>query len=239
MEKIANIVALADKYYKASLLIKTSFIRHLPNGKWRVVSRKGKNLGTFDTREEAVKHLQQVEFFKHKKASNNIIDLTNIDSLSYSAVMRELRKECDPEIVKEFLAIYKCCFDSLINYNMDNAPELALISALQLFGQEHPLKIKMEKKATTAPLGEATRVGQYLADIIKFTLNRIPPNKRAKAINTVLLKIYSLNEHELSNKQLPSSSSMGQAITFVKHVLFDQPSNYIREVLNNIVAYLR
>ncbi len=47
-------------------------IRRLPNGKYRIYSRKldprtGKrrNLGTFDTREEAEKHERAVQFFKH------------------------------------------------------------------------------------------------------------------------------------------------------------------------------
>lgn len=35
-------------------------------GKYRVVSKEGKNLGTFDTKEEAYKRLQEIEFFKHK-----------------------------------------------------------------------------------------------------------------------------------------------------------------------------
>jgi len=33
---------------------------------WQVVSEKGKNLGKMKTHAEAVKRLQQVEFFKHK-----------------------------------------------------------------------------------------------------------------------------------------------------------------------------
>ncbi len=34
--------------------------------RFRLVSRKGKNLGTFGTRAEAVKREKQVVFFKHK-----------------------------------------------------------------------------------------------------------------------------------------------------------------------------
>ena len=46
-------------------------IRKLPDGKYRLYSRKvdpktkkRKNLGTFDTREQAEKHERQVQFFK-------------------------------------------------------------------------------------------------------------------------------------------------------------------------------
>jgi len=34
---------------------------------YKVVSKKGKNLGSYKTRAEAVKRLRQVEFFKRKK----------------------------------------------------------------------------------------------------------------------------------------------------------------------------
>jgi hypothetical protein len=37
-------------------------------GSYRVLSSKGKNMGgPYKTREEALKRLRQVEFFKHKK----------------------------------------------------------------------------------------------------------------------------------------------------------------------------
>ena len=36
-------------------------------GGYRLVSKKGKNLGTFKTRAEAVKREKEVQFFKHKK----------------------------------------------------------------------------------------------------------------------------------------------------------------------------
>ena len=41
-------------------------IEKLPSGKYRLLSHEGKDLGTFDTREEAEKHEQQVEYFKQK-----------------------------------------------------------------------------------------------------------------------------------------------------------------------------
>jgi hypothetical protein len=49
-------------------------IRKLKSGKYRLYSRKKdprtgqhKNLGTFDTREEAEKHERAVQHFKHKR----------------------------------------------------------------------------------------------------------------------------------------------------------------------------
>jgi len=49
-------------------------IRKLKSGKYRLYSRKvdkktgkRKNLGTFDTREQAEKHERQVQFFKRQR----------------------------------------------------------------------------------------------------------------------------------------------------------------------------
>lgn len=35
--------------------------------KWIVKSEKGKILGTYSTKKEALKRLRQIEYFKHKK----------------------------------------------------------------------------------------------------------------------------------------------------------------------------
>jgi len=42
-------------------------IRVLANGKFRLVSKKGRNLGTFDTRKAAENREREVQFFKHRK----------------------------------------------------------------------------------------------------------------------------------------------------------------------------
>ncbi|MDP3016057.1 MAG: hypothetical protein Q8N70_03165 [Deltaproteobacteria bacterium] len=34
---------------------------------YRVVSESGRNMGTYPTKEEAKKRLQQIDYFKHKK----------------------------------------------------------------------------------------------------------------------------------------------------------------------------
>lgn len=48
-------------------------IRKLKDGRYRIYSRrkdpktgKRRNLGTFNTREEAVQHEQEIQFFKHR-----------------------------------------------------------------------------------------------------------------------------------------------------------------------------
>lgn len=40
-------------------------IRQLGNGKYRLYSHTGKNLGTFGSKSAALKHERQVQFFKH------------------------------------------------------------------------------------------------------------------------------------------------------------------------------
>ena len=40
-------------------------IAHLANGDWQVQSEKGRNMGTYNTKKEAEKRLQQVHYFKH------------------------------------------------------------------------------------------------------------------------------------------------------------------------------
>jgi hypothetical protein len=45
-------------------------------------------------------------------------------------------------------------------------------------------------------------------------------------------------ETEIASKQLPESAALGQAITFVKHVLFNHDAKYVREVLNSLVGAL-
>jgi len=59
---------LNKRFYIVSSIGKEAYIRKLPNGKYRVYSEKGKNMGTFDSKEKAQKHLREIEYFKHKKA---------------------------------------------------------------------------------------------------------------------------------------------------------------------------
>lgn len=131
---LANFINL----YRTSIFIKCAYIKKLPNGKYRVCSEKGKNLGTYTSREQAKKRLRQVEFFKHKKASNNTIDLSHLDDLSYSAIVRELRKY-NSDVANEFIHTYKKCFDKMMlnKYSDENVLPITLI----LFGKRYKLSL--------------------------------------------------------------------------------------------------
>jgi hypothetical protein len=165
------------------------------------------------------------------KLAQESIDLEDIESVSLSAIMRKLNKQ-NPESAIKFLTIYKSCFDFLASNGEEDIEDLCVQSALDIFSKLY--EVSLSKKADD----NSKQVAQYLANIIKFTLSRISLKNRQKSINGLKQKIYALNEHQIAGKEMPPSSSIGQAITFVKNILFSHTPQYIRAVLNNIVSYL-
>lgn len=246
MKTINEILQLADTYERGCLqgLVKFARIRKLPGGKYRVLSEKGKNLGTSNTKGEATKRLRQVEYFKHHDANNTedaeSIDLRDADDFSYSAIMRQMREKASKEQVREFLKLFKTQFDKAVKDKLQKPEKVALQNALIKFNKIHPIKVnkKLVKNAAVSELGDPVLVGKYLADIVRFTLNKMSPEARVKAIENLRRKFYSFNVNEIANKNLPSSSAIGQSITFVKHVLFNHDAQYVRDVLNNLVRNL-
>jgi hypothetical protein len=124
-------------------LVKLAYIRKLPNGKYRVYSEKGKTLGTYRSRGAAEKRLRQIEYFKHvKKADDNDhIDLSDVEDLTYSAILRELNKQCDREVVQDFLRIFKDIFDHLVLDEQEHPADKALPAAILEFRKQHPIEI--------------------------------------------------------------------------------------------------
>lgn len=244
-----NLFSILDKYLKQVFAeinveenIKLGFIRKLPNGKYRVLSEKGKNLGTFDSKSKAKKRLQQVEYFKHNSADDgrSIIDLTEADSFTYSAILRKLRQQTSKEIVKEFLEIFKVNFDKCVKKKLKDPEKISLQDSLIKFNKLHKIKLSKEliKNAATENLGDAESVGKYLSNIVKFTFSKISDQNKNKYINSLKNKLLNMNSNEISSKEMPESASIGHAISFIKYVLFNQDSNYIKEVLQNLVKNL-
>jgi hypothetical protein len=240
-----NLFKLAEEYYNSCLhgLNKVSFIRKLPNGKYRVLSEKGKNLGTCDSLEKAKKRLKQVEYFKYldkNKSEDKILDLTDIDDYSYSAIVRKLRQKLPHNLILDFLKIYKSIFDAAVKKGLQQPDKIALQKTLVKFNKIKKIKLDkdMIKNAAVSELGDHQVVGKYISNIIKFILNRVPLEKRPAAISSLKNKIYHLNEVDLSNKHMPSMAAIAQCITFVKHILFNQDSAYIRRVVNSVVENL-
>lgn len=92
--------------------------------------------------------------------------------------------------------------------------------------------------AATIEMGAPDTAGKGIADIVKFLLQRISPEKRYDVYRSMREKIGKLNPQEISSKKTPASSSMGQSITFIKTILIGHDSHYIKEVLNHIVKNL-
>lgn len=243
MTHVDNLLKLASTYEQECIqdLVKIARIRKMPNGKYRVLSQKGKSLGEYSSRKGAEKRLKQVEYFKHLDKSHaddspNAIDLTDIDDFSYSAIMRKMREKASPEQVKQFLQLFKAQFDKAVKGKMNKPERIALQNAVLKFNKVHPLKLdkKMIKCAAVAELGNADAVGKYLSDIVKFIVNRLPLEKRDHALQILRQKFAVMSENEIAGKHMPQAAVYGQAITFVKHVLFNQDATYIRDVLNSL-----
>jgi hypothetical protein len=219
-----DLLTIADTYQAVcDQLLKEARIMKM-KGKYRVVSENGKNLGEPDTH----------------SIDDSELDLTDIEEFTYSALMRKLRQKASKEQVRLFLTLYKKYFDKAVRDKLQKPEKIALQNAFVKFKKTVNVKVpkKMVKNAAVSELGDAAAVGAYLANIVKFTIQRISPENRAKALESLKHKLYALNESEISNKNLPASSSMGQSITFVKHVLFNHDAHYIREVINNLVRNL-
>lgn len=165
-----------------------------------------------------------------------VIDLTEIDDFSYSAIMRKIRQSASKDQVKDFLKIFKAQFDRAVKNKLQRPEKVALQNTIIKFNKIHKIKInkKFVKNAAITELGAPIEVGRYLANICRFILNRIEPDKRVKAMESLRNKFYFTNANELAAKTSPPSAAVGQSITFVKHVLFNQRPEYIREVLNQL-----
>lgn len=172
---------------------------------------------------------------------DGVIDLTGASDFSYSALMREMRQKASKEQVKEFLVLFKKEFDKAVKSRLQKPEKVALQNCVVKFNKKHKVKVnkKLVKNASISELGDAVMVGKYLADIVSFTLNRLPPDKRAHAVDSLRKKFYTMNAESIAQKDLPPTSSIGQSITFVKHVLFNHDPQYIRDVLNNLSSNIR
>ena len=63
------------------------------DNKYQVQSEKGKNLGTYDTKEQAEKRLKQVEMFKHMKSSMSASDVEKMWQNRYDVIIDKIDYE--------------------------------------------------------------------------------------------------------------------------------------------------
>jgi hypothetical protein len=169
--------------------------------------------------------------------NQDVIDLMDADEFAYSAIMRKMRQKASKEQVMLFLKFFKDAFDSAVKKKLQKPEKVALQNSLIKFNKVHPIKLKKKlvKNAAVSELGDPALVGKYLSDIVKFTINKLSPDKRMSAIENLKHKFYA---DEVANKNMPASSSIGQSISFVKQILFGHSPQYIRVVLNNLVRNL-
>lgn len=92
--------------------------------------------------------------------------------------------------------------------------------------------------AATIEMGDPIHAGKGIAEIVKFLIKRIDPQNRPKALEKLKVKIWNLNEWQLSSKKMPASASLGQSISFVKNLLNGHNTKYIRDILREIVKNL-
>lgn len=218
---------------------KYSFIRKLPNGKYRVVSHKGRNLGTYDSKSSAKKRLQQVEYFKHNSADDIVIDISKADDFTYSAVLRLLRSKLNENYIELFQKIFKLYFDKYVLED-EFSEKLILLKTLVKLKEVVDIKIPTSfiKNASAVELGDPDIAARNLSAIIKFLMKRISKENRIRSTMSLRDKILKLDPFEISSKKTPPSASMGQSITLLKNILVGHNVDYIRQVLKNIAIQL-
>lgn len=97
-------------------MVINEIIRKLPNGKYRLYSKNGKNLGTYNSRTGAENREKQVQYFKHANEEKlpsvptlSIQQIARKHDVDSSAIKRELKMGIkvefehtrDPEIARE------------------------------------------------------------------------------------------------------------------------------------------
>lgn len=184
--------------------------------------------------------LKLSSLFVYSTNKEEVIDLTSVDNFSYSAIMREINKNYNDEVIEYFLFLYKKYFDLALENNIQKSEYVALQNTLVEFSKKYKIKIKdsLIKNATITELGSAEDIGQYISNVIKFLMNKISDKSRNKSLEGLKHKLMQLSPNELSNKEMPNSAAIGQAITFVKNILFNHDPSFIKEVLRHVIKNL-
>jgi len=238
----SSILLKAYNYYNDCMLISTAKIRKLPNGKYKILSEKGKSLGVYDSKIKAKNRLKQIEFFKYKNNANDfkVINLNKLEEFSYSAFMRKLRQEASKQQVLYFLKLFKEEMDSSIKNKLQKPEKIALQKAVLKFNKKYKISLpkKILKNAAITELGDALQISKYLASIIKLTISRMAKESRPKAISRLIEKFKNINVSEVANKKMPASAAIGQSISFVKNILFNHDATFVHNVLKNLVILL-
>lgn len=173
--------------------------------------------------------------------------------LSYSYIMRQLRKAGDKERIRDFQKAFKDAFDEAYIEDVENADDVALLQAIQECNlqpgeidrtaediqTEAQVTGELTKLAQAATdLGDPAFAGRSIAEIVKFLMRKIPFEQRPHRMLGMRQKVLELDEYEMANKKSPETASMGQSITLIKTLLNGKDPMYIRKTLENIVGNL-
>ncbi len=85
---------------------------------------------------------------------------------------------------------------------------------------------------TNANLGPAQRTADSIVKIINFLLFRVPQKDKARYLSRIKGKIIRIPVGEISQKKMPASSSIGQAISLTKQILSGFDPIFVRSVIN-------
>ncbi len=79
-----------------------------------------------------------------KNSSDDSIDLTKCNSFRYSSVLRELRKNGNKNIVKEFQIIFNNYFNEAIKNGERDLDKIALLNSLNKLAINNKIKIRKD-----------------------------------------------------------------------------------------------
>src|ERR1700728_563625 len=147
--------------------VKVAYI-HKRKGKWVILSEKGKVLGSYKTKPEAVARLKQIEWFKsHPKKTKK--KASKEESDTYSSIMRSLNASYDHDAMIAFQTTFKQAFDAAYIAGEEHPEDIALEKAKsELNEKTAELKAMIVKTANAIALGNPDSAGSYLAELVKF-----------------------------------------------------------------------
>lgn len=179
---------------------------------------------------------KQAEIFKYMAESYDLLRKTAAYELSYSYIMRKLRK-ADKDVVRQFQEVFKKNFDAALDDNLENPEKIALLAAIKETKQtvKNAALDRMIKTAEIMTnLGDPAIAGRYIADIVRFLMSRADP----KLMSNLRSKISKLNSADIASKEMTEGAAIGQSITFVKNILMGQNPAYVSRVLYNVLINL-
>jgi hypothetical protein len=96
------------------------------------------------------------------------------------------------------------------------------------------LSSRIEKTAQSP----AQRTAESMFKIMQFMFYRVPEKNKAKFLSRVRGKVTKINPAEISNKPLPPTAAIGQAVGLTKNLLFGLNPSFVQEVLAELVKVL-